>query len=36
MVVTDNTVYRLITDHLGSVRLVVNAATGAVVTMVTQ
>jgi RHS repeat-associated protein len=31
MVVTDNTVYRFITDHLGSVRLVVNAATGTVV-----
>ena len=27
----DDTVYRLITDHLGSVRLVVNAATGEVV-----
>ena len=31
MVLTDGTVYRLITDHLGSVRLVVNAATGEVV-----
>ncbi|MDH3845926.1 MAG: RHS repeat-associated core domain-containing protein [Myxococcales bacterium] len=31
MVMTNGTVYRLITDHLGSVRLVVNAATGAVV-----
>jgi len=31
MVMTDNTVYRLITDHLGSVRLVVNAETGEVV-----
>jgi hypothetical protein len=31
MVMTDGTVYRLITDHLGSVRLVVNAATGEVV-----
>jgi RHS repeat-associated protein len=31
MVMTDGTVYRLITDHLGSVRLVVNAETGAVV-----
>jgi len=30
MVMTDG-VYRLITDHLGSVRLVVNAETGAVV-----
>ena len=30
MVLTDNTVYRIITDHLGSVRLVVDAATGAV------
>ena len=30
MVMTDGTVYRLITDHLGSVRLVVNAVTGAV------
>jgi RHS repeat-associated protein len=30
MVLTDGTVYRLITDHLGSVRLVVNAATGEV------
>jgi hypothetical protein len=28
MVMTDGTVYRFITDHLGSVRLVVNAATG--------
>ena len=31
MVLTDGTVYRLITDHLGSVRLVVNAETGEVV-----
>jgi RHS repeat-associated protein len=31
MVMTDGTVYRFITDHLGSVRLVVNAETGAVV-----
>jgi RHS repeat-associated protein len=31
MVMTGGTVYRLITDHLGSVRLVVNAATGEVV-----
>jgi RHS repeat-associated protein len=31
MVMTDGTVYRLITDHLGSVRLVVNAETGEVV-----
>ena len=31
MVLGDDTVYRLITDHLGSVRLVVNAATGEVV-----
>jgi len=31
MVMTDGTVYRLITDHLGSVWLVVNAATGEVV-----
>jgi RHS repeat-associated protein len=31
MVLTDGTVYRLITDHLGSVRLVVNATTGEVV-----
>jgi RHS repeat-associated protein len=31
MVMTNNTVYRFITDHLGSVRLVVNAETGAVV-----
>jgi RHS repeat-associated protein len=31
MVMTDGTVYRLITDHLGSVRLVVNAETGQVV-----
>ncbi|MGB8330505.1 MAG: hypothetical protein WCE62_10290, partial [Polyangiales bacterium] len=31
MVMTDGTVYRLITDHVGSVRLVVNAETGAVV-----
>jgi RHS repeat-associated protein len=31
MVLTDGTVYRLITDHLGSVRLLVNAATGEVV-----
>jgi len=30
MVMTNGTVYRLITDHLGSVRLVVNAQTGAV------
>ena len=30
MVMTDGTVYRFITDHLGSVRLVVNAATGEV------
>ena len=30
MVMTDGTVYRLITDHLGSVRLVVNAETGEV------
>jgi RHS repeat-associated protein len=30
MVMTDGTVYRFITDHLGSVRLVVNAATGVV------
>ena len=28
MVMTDGTVYRFITDHLGSVRLVVNAETG--------
>lgn len=27
----DGTTYRLISDHLGSVRLVVDAATGAVV-----
>jgi len=31
MVRTDGTVYRFITDHLGSVRLVVNAETGEVV-----
>ena len=31
MVMADNTVYRFITDHLGSVRLVVNAETGEVV-----
>jgi RHS repeat-associated protein len=31
MVMTDGTVYRLITDHLGSVRLVVNAETGQAV-----
>ena len=31
MVMTNGTVYRFITDHLGSVRLVVNAETGAVV-----
>ena len=31
MVLTDGTVYRFITDHLGSVRLVVNAETGQVV-----
>ncbi|MGB8329016.1 MAG: RHS repeat-associated core domain-containing protein [Polyangiales bacterium] len=31
MVMTEGTVYRFITDHLGSVRLVVNAETGAVV-----
>jgi hypothetical protein len=31
MVMTDGTVYRFITNHLGSVRLVVNAATGEVV-----
>ena len=31
MVMTDGTVYRLVTDHLGSVRLVVNAATGELV-----
>jgi RHS repeat-associated protein len=31
MVLTDGTVYRLITDHVGSVRLVVNASTGEVV-----
>ena len=31
MVMTDGTVYRLITDHVGSVRLVVNAETGEVV-----
>jgi len=31
MVMIDGTVYRFITDHLGSVRLVVNAATGEVV-----
>ena len=31
MVMNDGTVYRFITDHLGSVRLVVNAATGEVV-----
>jgi RHS repeat-associated protein len=31
MVMTDGTVYRFITDHLGSVRLVVNAETGQVV-----
>ena len=30
MVMTDGTVYRFITDHLGSVRLVVDAATGEV------
>jgi RHS repeat-associated protein len=30
MVLTDGTVYRFITDHLGSVRLVVNAETGEV------
>jgi RHS repeat-associated protein len=30
MVLTDNTEYRFITDHLGSVRLVVNAETGQV------
>jgi calcineurin-like phosphoesterase len=30
-VVTDGTVYRFITDRLGSVRLVVNAETGEVV-----
>jgi RHS repeat-associated protein len=30
MVMADDTVYRLITDHLGSVRLVVNAETGEV------
>jgi RHS repeat-associated protein len=30
MVMTDGTVYRFITDHLGSVRLVVNAGTGEV------
>lgn len=31
MVMADNTVYRFITDHLGSVRLVANAETGQVV-----
>jgi RHS repeat-associated protein len=31
MVMTNGTVYRFITDHLGSVRLVVNAETGEVV-----
>ena len=31
MVMADGTVYRLITDHLGSVRLVVNVADGTVV-----
>ena len=31
MVMSDGSVYRFITDHLGSVRLVVNAETGAVV-----
>ena len=31
MVMNDGTVYRFITDHLGSVRLVVDAATGEVV-----
>jgi RHS repeat-associated protein len=31
MVMADDTVYRFITDHVGSVRLVVNAETGAVV-----
>ena len=31
MAMTDGTVYRFITDHLGSVRLVVNAETGQVV-----
>jgi RHS repeat-associated protein len=31
MAMTDGTAYRLITDHVGSVRLVVNAATGEVV-----
>jgi RHS repeat-associated protein len=31
MVLTDGTVYRFIADHLGSVRLVVNAETGEVV-----
>jgi RHS repeat-associated protein len=31
MVMADGTVYRFITDHLGSVRLVVNAETGTVV-----
>jgi len=31
MVMADDTVYRFITDHLGSVRLVVNAETGEVV-----
>jgi RHS repeat-associated protein len=31
MVMTNGTVYRFITDHLGSVRLVVNAETGQVV-----
>jgi RHS repeat-associated protein len=31
MVMNDGTVYRFITDHLGSVRLVVNAETGQVV-----
>jgi hypothetical protein len=30
MVMTNGTVYRFITDHLGSVRLVVNAADGTV------
>ena len=31
MVMADNTVYRFVTDHLGSVRLVVDGATGEVV-----
>jgi YD repeat-containing protein len=31
MVLTDGTVYRFITDHVGSVRLVVNAETAQIV-----